>query len=52
MLKVPKIGSLHIFAISPKKRGDEVGSLPADKRESFLQVDSINLGVCSQACPK
>ena len=32
--------------------GDEVDFLPADKRESFLQVDSINLGVRSQACPK
>ena len=32
--------------------GDEVDFLPADKRESFLQVDSINLGVRSQAYPK
>ena len=26
--------------------------LPADKHKSFLQVDSINCGVRSQACPK
>ena len=31
---------------------DEVDFLPADKHKSFLQVDSITLGVCSQACPK
>ena len=30
---------------------DEVDFLPADEHESFLQVDSVNLGVCSQACP-
>ena len=32
--------------------GDEVGSLPADKHNSFKQVDSITLGVRSYACPK
>ena len=31
---------------------DEVVSLPADKRKSFLQVDSITLDVRSQALPK
>ena len=31
---------------------DEVNFLPADKHESFLQVDNITLGVHSQACPK
>ena len=31
--------------------GDEVDFLPADRHESFLQVDSITLGVRSQACP-
>ena len=31
---------------------DEVDFLPADKHESFLQIGSITLGVCSQACPK
>ena len=30
---------------------DGVDFLPADKQEIFLQVDSINLGVRSQACP-
>ena len=32
--------------------GSEVDFLPANKRESFLQVDSITLGLCCQACPK
>ena len=32
--------------------GDEVDFLPADKLESFLLIDSIILGVSSQACPK
>ena len=44
--------NLHIFAISPEKHGDEVDFLPADKHESFLQVDSITFGVLSQTCPK
>ena len=35
-----------------KSNGDEVHFLLEDKHESFLQVDSINLGVGSQACPK
>ena len=51
MLKVPKIRSLHVYAISPEKHGVEVVLLPADKYESFLQGDSI-LDVCNQACPK
>ena len=32
--------------------GDEVDFWPADKDETFLQIDSITLGVCSQTCPK
>ena len=32
--------------------GDEVDFLAADKNESFLQVDSITLGLHSQACPR
>ena len=51
--KVPKIKSLHIFAISPEKNmGDEVVLLAVDKYKSFLQDDTIILGVCNQACPK
>ena len=30
---------------------DEVDFLPADKRQRFLQIDTIILGVCGQACP-
>ena len=47
MPKVLKI-SLYIFA----KAWDEVDFLLANKHESFLQVDSITLGLRSQACPK
>ena len=32
--------------------GDEVHFLPADKHESFLQGDSITVGVRSQALPR
>ena len=32
--------------------GYEIDFLPADKHKNFLQVDSITLGVHSQACPK
>ena len=55
MPRVPKIRSLHIFAISPEKQGGEVKLFPANKYESFLlenflQVDSITLDLLSQAC--
>ena len=30
---------------------DEVDYLPADKCWRFFQIDTINLGVCGQACP-
>ena len=32
--------------------GDEVDFMSANKHESFPQVDSITLGVESQACPE
>ena len=32
--------------------GDEIDFLPENKREGFLQVDIITLGLFSQACPK
>ena len=31
---------------------DETDFMPADKCKSFLEVDSISLGLHSQACPK
>ena len=40
MSKAPEI-SLLIFTTSPEKRGDEVDH----QQKSFLQVDSITLGV-------
>ena len=52
MSKVPKIRSLHIFAICPVKHWGWSCFLPANKHERFLQVDSITLGLFSQACPK
>ena len=54
MSKVPKIRSLHIFAIFPEKSigYDEVDFLLADKHKSFLQVDNINLVARSQGHPK
>ena len=30
---------------------DEVDFLPADKRQRFLQIDPIILGVCGQTYP-
>ena len=52
MPKVPKIRSLHIFAISPEKHEEVIVLLSTDKYESFLKGDSIILGVCNKACPK
>ena len=51
MPKVPKIRSLHIFAISPKNPGGEVDFLPADKHRCLLE-EIINFGVPNQASPK
>ena len=44
MHRVPKVRSLHIFAISAEKHEVEVDLLLADKHESFLQVERITLG--------
>ena len=50
--KAPKIRSFHIFAISPKNMWGEAYFFPADKHNSFLQLENITLGVHSQAFPK
>ena len=42
----------YIFAISPERMGDDVDFFPVNKLENFLQVNSITLGVQSQACPR
>ena len=42
----------YLCIISRKMQGDEIDYLLADKQEDFLQVDSIDLGVCSQVSPK
>ena len=52
MSKVPKIRSLYILTNFEKNAGDEVYFLPADKNESFLQVDSNIFAVCSWEYPK
>ena len=31
---------------------DEVDFLPKNKDERFFQIDTIMVGMCSQACPK
>ena len=51
MSKVPKIRILHIFAISRKTWGWSWYFNEVDKLEGFLQVDSITLVACIQACP-
>ena len=52
MPKVTETKRFHIFEYLQKNVGNEVDFLPADKHESFLQVDSINLGVRIKACSK
>ena len=50
---IPKIKIWHVFAIYPEKhrgRGWEVDFSPTNEPESFRQVDSITLGLRSQAC--
>ena len=42
----------YLGNIFRKTLGDEVDFLPANKHESFLEVNSIFLGVRSQASPK
>ena len=51
MPKVLKISFIFLQYMQ-KNMGDEVDFLSADKHKSFLQVHSITLDVCSQACPK
>ena len=52
MPKVLKMRSLLFFAISLENYGGWSSFLPSDKREGFLQVDSITLSVGSQGSPK
>ena len=55
MPKVPKI-SLYIFAVTSccfqKSMRYEIDFLPVKKPKNVLQIDSINLGVPGQTCPK
>ena len=41
-----------MITISPEKYEGEVDFLPVSKDKSFLQDDSITLGLHSHACPK
>ena len=45
MSKVPKIRNLHIFTLFPENMGYEVDFMPADKYESFLQID-VSFWMC------
>ena len=50
MPEVPKTTSSQcLLQYLKKNMKDEVDFLPADKRQRFLQVDTIILGVCGQA---
>ena len=42
----------YLCNISRKALGVKLIFLPANKHKRFLWVDSITLGLCSQACPK
>ena len=42
----------YLCKISRKALWVKLIFLPANKHKSFLWVDSITLGLCSQACPK
>ena len=48
--KYPEYQVCKIFAISHKKREDEVHFLPAYKHQRFLQMDTIILGMYDQTC--
>ena len=48
---MPKVRKI-IFQYLHKNMGDKVDFLPANKHKSFLQDDSITLGVHSQTGPK
>ena len=52
MPKIPKIKSLHIFALAQKNMGDEIDFLPTNKHEIFLKIESITLVGCINPCPK
>ena len=49
--KCPKQQVYNIFAISQGKGERLSWFLPADKCQKFLQIDTIILVVCGQACP-
>ena len=48
MPKVPKITSLQYLTENTK---DEANFLPVDKHQMLLQINTLILGVCCQACP-
>ena len=53
MAKVPKIASLHYLLQDLKKdERDKVNFLPADKHQSFLQVNTLIFDGYARACPK
>ena len=52
MLLVSQIAGFFKMKCLKKKVIDEGYFRHADKHQSFLQVDTIILGVCIQGCPK
>ena len=50
MPKVPKI-TLHILQYLKEDMKDGLDSLPEDKRQWFLQSDTVISDVHGQACP-
>ena len=48
MPKIPKVRSLHIFAISPEKYGGWSWFFACKRHKTYLQGDSV----CSQVCLK
>ena len=52
MLPANQIAGFFKMQYLKKEENDEVHFWHADKHQSLLQVDTIILGVCNQACPK
>ena len=52
MLPASQIAGFFKMQYLKKEVNDEIYFWDADKHRSLVQVDTIIVGVCSQACPK
>ena len=52
MMSANQIAGFFKMQYLQKEVNDEVYFWHTDKHRSLLQVDTINLGLCNQACPK